>query len=291
MNHGKSITIFLVDGNNNGVITGELSNWNGKIVKIPRELVVISKRPELSGPGIYFLFCTDTENGQDACYIGESENLQARLNQHILDFNSGKEKYYWQIVVAVCGSTLNKALIRYLENRMVEIGRDSKRYDILTKNTSRQVILREHEVASMEEFIDNTKTLLSALNYRILEPLEQKKINPSDTSGNILFMKTKKSCGVGFLTADNSFIVKKGSKLSPETTRTCPNAVLKSRAFLLGSKKISNWETKEDLLFPSSSHAASFLAGSSLSGPEAWKNKEGVSLKRLQATYTNDNQV
>lgn len=36
MNFGKSIKIFLIDGNPNGRMTCELSNWTGKAYKIPR---------------------------------------------------------------------------------------------------------------------------------------------------------------------------------------------------------------------------------------------------------------
>jgi len=276
MQHGKSITIFLVDGSTDGIITGELSNWNGKIIKLPRESVSSAKRPELKGPGIYFLFCTDTENGEDACYIGESECMQDRLNQHLLDFKSGKEKYYWQTVVAICGNDLNKALIRYLENRTVEIARNSKRYRILTKNTSKEVVLKEHEKASMEEFIDNSRTLLSALNYRILEPLVRK---PIITGKNKLYLQTKKASGTGYLTADNKFLLEAGSVLSEETASRCPAAALKARKQLIEEGLVTDWKTKEDTLFSSSSKAAAFLTGFSISGPEYWKDKKGVPLK------------
>lgn len=36
MAYGKAIELFLVDGDANGLITAELSNWNGKAIKIPR---------------------------------------------------------------------------------------------------------------------------------------------------------------------------------------------------------------------------------------------------------------
>lgn len=40
------------------------------------------------------------------------------------------------------GRDLNKALIRYLENRFVEIARDNKRYTVLTKNTYRNTVMK-----------------------------------------------------------------------------------------------------------------------------------------------------
>ena len=36
MKFGKTIKIFLIDGDSNGRMTCELSNWTGKAYKIPR---------------------------------------------------------------------------------------------------------------------------------------------------------------------------------------------------------------------------------------------------------------
>ena len=66
-----------------------------------------------------------------------------------------KEKYYWNTAVLFTGRDLNKALIRYLENRFVEIARDNKRYTVPTKNTYRNIVMKESQVSAMEEFIDN----------------------------------------------------------------------------------------------------------------------------------------
>ena len=36
MAYGKSIELFLANGTADSLITAELSNWNGKAIKIPR---------------------------------------------------------------------------------------------------------------------------------------------------------------------------------------------------------------------------------------------------------------
>ncbi|WP_294023794.1 hypothetical protein [Solobacterium sp.] len=45
------------------------------------------------------------------------------------NYQAEKEKYNWNTAVVFIGRDLNKALIKYLENRFVEIARNSK--DIL----------------------------------------------------------------------------------------------------------------------------------------------------------------
>jgi len=49
--------LFLIDGEPNGRITGELSNWTGKAYKILRIKIKDSnEREELQNPGFYLLF-------------------------------------------------------------------------------------------------------------------------------------------------------------------------------------------------------------------------------------------
>ena len=44
--YGKAIELFLVNGTADSLTTAELSNWNGKAIKIPRtEILLILSRP------------------------------------------------------------------------------------------------------------------------------------------------------------------------------------------------------------------------------------------------------
>lgn len=170
MSYGKSIELFLANGTADSLIIAELSNWNGKAIKIPRIEVPDCKRDDITDPGVYFLFCKEEDNS-DSVYIGESENVKERLVQHIRDYSSEKEKYYWTTAVVFTGRDLNKALIRYLEDRLVADARKAKRYEILTKNTYSKTVLKESQIAVMEEFIDNIRILINALGYKVLEPM------------------------------------------------------------------------------------------------------------------------
>ena len=140
--YGKTIELFLVNGSPDSIITAELSNWNGKALKIPRIDVPSCMREDFTQAGVYFLFCKEEDNAESV-YIGEAENVKERLVQHIRDYQAEKEKYYWNTAVVFIGRDLNKALIRYLENRFVEIARNCKRYTILTKNTYRNTVMKE----------------------------------------------------------------------------------------------------------------------------------------------------
>ena len=189
MAYGKSIELFLVNGSADSLITAELSNWNGKAIKIPRIEVASCTRDDITQAGVYFLFCKE-DDGSDSVYIGEAENVRDRLVQHIRDYQAEKEKYYWNTAVIFVGRDLNKALIRYLENRFVEIARSCHRYQVLTKNTYRNTVMKESQIAVMEEFVDNVKILINALGYKVLDPLLQNPASTSPESAQLLYINT-----------------------------------------------------------------------------------------------------
>jgi hypothetical protein len=67
MTFGKIIRLFLVEGNTNGMITANLSNWTGKAFKIPRiKLKEYAGREELKNPVVYILFGKKDKNYQSA---------------------------------------------------------------------------------------------------------------------------------------------------------------------------------------------------------------------------------
>ncbi len=81
--HGKTIKIFLIDGDPNGRMSCELSNWTGKAYKIPRIKVKdCTDRADLSSTGVYLLFGKN-DDGKDQVYIGEAESVFKRLSQHL----------------------------------------------------------------------------------------------------------------------------------------------------------------------------------------------------------------
>ena len=56
MAYGKSIELFLANGTADSLIIAELSNWNGKAIKIPRIEISNCNRDDFTQAGVYFLF-------------------------------------------------------------------------------------------------------------------------------------------------------------------------------------------------------------------------------------------
>ena len=281
MAYGKSIELFLVNGTADSLIIAELSNWNGKAIKIPRIEVSSCNRDDITQAGVYFLFCKE-DDGSDSVYIGEAENVKDRLVQHLRDYQSEKEKYYWSTAVVFIGRDLNKALIRCLENRFVEIARASKRYLVLTKNTYRNTVMKESQIAVMEEFVDNVKVLINALGYKVLEPFAQVDSSPATVDDELLYITSGSVNATGKVTAEG-FVVFAGATLNDKmSVKSLSAGMQKQRKKLFDSSKVNNLVTTEDILFSSSSAAADFILGYSVSGPKTWKTKDGRTLKELE---------
>ena len=285
MAYGKSIELFLVNGTADSLIIAELSNWNGKAIKIPRIEVSSCDRDDITQAGVYFFFCKE-DDSSDSVYIGEAENVKDRLVQHLRDYQSEKEKYYWSTAVVFIGRDLNKALIRYLENRFVEIARASKRYLVLTKNTYRNTVMKESQVAVMEEFVDNVKILINALGYKVLEPFAQMDSSTTLVDNELLYITSGSVNATGKVTAEG-FVVFAGATINEKTSvKSLSAGMKKQRQKLFDSSKVENLITTEDILFSSSSAAADFILGYSVSGPRTWKTKEGKSLKEIESNQT-----
>ena len=281
MAYGKSIELFLVNGTADSLIIAELSNWNGKAIKIPRIEVSSCNRDDITQAGVYFLFCKE-DDGSDSVYIGEAENVKDRLVQHLRDYQSEKEKYYWSTAVVFIGRDLNKALIRYLENRFVEIARASKRYLVLTKNTYRNTVMKESQIAVMEEFVDNVKILINALGYKVLESFAQVDSSTMSIDDELLYITSGSVNATGKVTAEG-FVVFAGATVNEKmSVKSLSPGMLKQRQKLFDSSKVDNLTTTEDILFSSSSAAADFILGYSVSGPRTWKTKGGRTLKELE---------
>ena len=273
MAYGKSIELFLVNGTADSLTIAELSNWNGKAIKIPRIEVSSCYREDIAQAGVYFLFCKE-DDGTDSVYIGEAENVKERLLQHLRDYQAEKEKYYWTTAVIFIGRDLNKALIRYLENRFVDIARQCKRYLVLTKNTYRNTVMKESQIAVMEEPVNKPATI---------EENDGNEIEKEEIKLHL--ERTVK--GIGKIEADGirtseGFVVLNGSHIAPEDDETISAGIKEKRS----KANIVEGILQEDVLFSSPSGAAMFVVGKSANGLTSWKNADGITLKDIESDET-----
>ena len=281
MDLGEKIELFLVNGDPNSVVTAEVSNWNGKAIKIPRIEVAQCSREDVRNAGVYFLFCSDSESEEDAVYIGESENVYERLVQHLRDRDE-EERFFWNVAVIFTGNDLNKASIMYVEDRLVSIAKECKRFSVLTKNTYKNTVLKEADRSSMEKFITYIKLLVNTLGYKVLEPkIVQSKV--FDDRKEFYLKSGKENRAIARLTTEG-FVLLSGARLNIKTnSKSLRDSFVAYRERVINSNLVKDYITTDEIVFSSPSAAADFVLGYSVSGPAMWKDKNGVALKDIES--------
>ena len=282
---GKTIKLFLIDGEPNGRMTCELSNWTGKAFKIPRRKIKDSSdRKELEGTGIYILFGkSDKIDNRGVAYIGEAEGIQKRLMQHL----SSKEFWTEAIVFVSKDENLNKAHIKYLESRLYEIAIKINRYEILNSQIPTKSSISESDESEMEEFLENVRLLINTLGYNIFEEIRQKSVDGENEEQNIFQIVAARGANAKGQMTNEGFAVLKDSEVAVSLTKSFPKNWKKLREELIISEIIEKEGDKlifkKDHLFTSPSAAAAIVMGRSANGLTEWKLKDGKILKAVEA--------
>lgn len=280
MKFGKTIKIFLIDGDPNGRMSCELSNWSGKAYKIPRIKVKdCTDRGDLTSTGVYLLFGKD-DDGKDKVYIGEAESILKRLNQQLT------QKEFWNeaIVFISKDENLNKAHIKYLENRLHEIAILTNRYKVDNSIVPTQSSISESDRAEMEEFIENIKMLVNTLGHKVFE--EKREFKPKQKQATFFIKAARGADGQGEPTSDG-FVVLKGSKAAASIVNSMTSSFISLRQKLIDENVLINQgeylEFSEDYIFSSPSTAAVIVMGRNANGLTEWRNKEGKTLKDFES--------
>lgn len=280
---GKTIKLFLMDADPEGRIVCELSNWTGKAYKIPRGKVKdCSDRPELKSTAVYFLFGkAESSTAKAKAYIGEAENVYARLVQHVA------EKEFWNEAVVFISKdeNLNKAHIKYLESRLHDIAIQADRYDLLNGNTPTRSSISEADQAEMEEFITYIRMLINTLGFKVFEPLVKDNLELSQTE-DVLYIKAARGASGRGKRVPDGFVVFKGSEIALDTVPSFAKGFNTLRDELLDSDTVRKDGEKlvfsSDYLFSSPSTAAAVIMGRSANGLVEWKDQMGRDLKSIE---------
>lgn len=292
---GKSINLFLMDGEASGRIKCTFANWTGIAYKIPRtELDRCKERKDLKQSGVYFLFGTSDTTGKGVVYIGQAgarkngEGILNRLHEH----KRNPEKDYWTeaIVFTTSNDSFGPTEISYLENRFCNLALEAKRYEVKNGNDPTPGNITEEKECEMEEFIDYAKVIMGTLGHKLFEPIakvaEGKKLDEDIAIEDFgqLYLKRKIN-GIGTVEAmgrqtAEGFVVLAGSHISPVDDTTIPAVIKEKRQ---QTKLDENGILVENMLFTSPSYAAMFVIGKSANGLTSWKDANGNTLKSLEA--------
>lgn len=272
MSFSKTIQMYIFDGNSNGRIMCELSNWNGRVYKISRhELQEFSKRKDSEHTGVYFLFGKD-ERKHDTIYIGEAEKLCTRLKQHLDDES-------WNNCIAVLSkdNLLNKAHVKYLENKFYLLAQEAQRFIVKNNTIPTCSSISEYDEAMLQEFMSNTKLLVNTLGYKAFDTLES-----NSNQVNFYIRAARGANAIGVVESDG-FTVRKGSTIATNTVPSFSSSLLKLREKLIEDGVIdTKFSFTKDYRFTSPSLAAAVVMGRNANGRSEWKTDDNKSLKEIE---------
>ena len=291
---GKSINLFLMDGTAVGRIKCTLANWTGVAYKIPRtELDKCKERDDLKQSGVYFLFGTSDQTGENVVYIGQAgirkngEGILYRLIEH----KRNPDKDYWTeaIVFTTSNNSFGPTEISYLENRFVGMATEAGSYLVKNNNDPTMGNITEEKESELEEFIDYAKIVMGTLGHKIFEALAEKSSTPKvkeiiDDDELTLFMKRNSRKSGKLIEASckqtrEGFVILKGSLIETIDSESIPPGIKERR---LKAKIDEHGILQENVLVNSPSYAAAFVIGGHANGLVEWKTEDGTTLKEIE---------
>lgn len=275
MNSGRSVRLYLVDGSSTGLLTAEIVNWTGHVLAGPRSrLDAALQRDELKRTGIYLLYGADFSTELPPVYVGEGDDISARLSAHARD----GEKDYWDRFVAITSKDMNltKAHVKFLEARLIDTLASVKKSDLKNKTVPSFDRLPEADIADMETFLTEVRLVLPVIGIDFARrPMVSSDAPKTEKVNSFKTANSRKGIDAKAQEIEGEFVVLKGSRGSlneapsfGEKSQTFRNQVISSgRANQIDDR---HFQLTEDIAFTSPSAAAVFLFGTSRNGRTDW---------------------
>ncbi|WP_411890456.1 GIY-YIG nuclease family protein [Yoonia sp. SDW83-1] len=277
ISQGRSLELFFVDGRPDGMLTAEVFNWTGHVLRTPRtQLKEALAREEAGFTGVYLLF--GERDGDARLYIGEAEDMRLRLKDHAV------KKDWWEFAVLItsAANNLHKAHVKYLESRLVEIATEVGNIQLDNGNIPPRSSLNEAAQANMESYIDTLMIVLPAIRIdaflskkRSVKSIEFATTDDGEAT-RFTFKMPRHDVEAYAVLRQGELIVEAGSRVRPAWVGDRKhNAHYYRLHDELVAKKIirpdgSGGVMVEDYAFSSPSAAAAVVAGRSANGRTSW---------------------
>ena len=282
MSLGKTIQIFIPDGNPRSVKIAEITSRTVLAILIPRsKLDYAASRDELNNVGIYFLIGNPDDEIEASLYVGEAEDCLTRLKQQ------NKVKDWWNVALAIVSKTkyFTKTHIKYLEWYCYLEAEKARRYRLDNSMVPTRPFVSEPIEADLLDNFDTIKTLVSTLGYPIFDQIKK----PEEK--DILICKGKEAYAKGQYTEDG-LVVFVGSKCNLKETRTAGSSVVATRKRLINDgiliQDVNVYKFTSDRIFSSPSLAAATVLARSANGWIEWKYKNGKTLDEVKRQNLTD---
>lgn len=247
---------------------------------LPREKVaeIAKKQPHLQRYGFYILLGRDKSMRQVA-YVGQTNDFTNRVNDH------KQKKDFWDTALVFVSKSdeIYPSEALYLEYLGWKAATEAGNFIIDNTKDINKPPLSEDKQNEMELFFEDIQFLTRFYGCKVFDKPE--KVPELELSidfkmylpkyGMLAFMK--------FYRESKRYVIVAGSTIVGETFQSCPKGIAEFRKQVMANKKLAQKDgdlyiTLQDIEIPetssSPSGAASFCAGTSYQGTEAWVDEE-----------------
>lgn len=317
---GYNIYITVPDGDPSGLRIVTKSSWTGKIFAFPRALLPkVLNDYKLDGVGVYFLIVS--YETPPIVYVGEADGLKDRLLKHhrnspekhlkeeATDSSSSSPKPnssneegidFSHVIIFTEGckdiggaSFLNKAIVQYLESKLIEKIREAKKARLANQNTPKPPTLSEGHRIEAEGILGELLQVLPLLGLDIFGIPKGKKPD----SGIFILRKTSKRTGpevsieARLKVIGGKFVVLRDSQAFATETESCSPSYKELRRQLLDNGVLVRDPNNPDILrfsqdyeFQTPSQAAAVVYGGNQNGLLEWRLDDGTTLGQFMKT-------
>ena len=288
---GKTIKLYIAGDELKNLKSAELSNWSGKaFIGSRKHIPVIQKIDELSCPGIYFLISQDENSLQKTIYIGEADEVNLRLKNHI----AGKEWWDSFVVFISKDSNLTKSHVRYLEKKFYQIAKENTTaFNLQNSSEPPGSKLPKSDIDDLEDFLSYMIFVLQNLSILDFATISKEKNIETDKPKEVFYLaltNDRKDANSNPLRArlivtKDGYRLLSGSFIEKEPRKS----FIKQSYYKLRKKLESEGAFKEssikgvlivinDIDFNAPSGAAAIVKNRATNGRKEWKLEDGMTL-------------
>lgn len=241
---------------------------------------------DLAKPGVYMLISEDSKS----IYIGESDNVLDRLNNH---YSTNEKTEYWvktMVFVADGNYSLNISQIKYIESKLLEYAKSVAQVHIVevnlkNKRPSLSPNINTNDKVVAENFLADIITLTKTLGIDYFD-ISKTIVTPDEIASKEIFRFSSKNYDAQLIVDGETYIVLAQSKLTKKVSSSCKQCYIDKRNLLINNGHLvedgNYWVATRNIPFDSASTAANVVSGRSANGKIEWKTDNGKTIKDFE---------
>lgn len=248
---------------------------------LPRDKVaeVAKKQSHLQQYGFYILLGHD-KNMRQMAYVGQTNDFTNRVNDH------KQKKLFWDtaLVFVSKSNEIYPSEALYLEYLGWKTATKAGNYIIDNTKDINEPPLSEDKQNEMELFFEDIMFLTRFYGCKVFDKPEKAVVPDNYIEFTMEMAKSGLKAKLRFYKENQRYVIAAGSTIMSQTWNSCSKGMQVFRQQVIDNKKLvqkngdlfillQNVEIPET--FSSPSGAASFCAGTSYQGTEAWKDNDG----------------